>query len=151
MFYTSTLPWEGGFQCVQGFEVVTVKNVTVLPIVRWEGITFCSTQAHGVVKSFDWLQGNSNNKGMQCIIPWEGVVKDESVETRVPDFQLALDGLFVRVTASQRNQHLRREHQNKSMDSYLITLSDNTVDVEPFIFEILKFMFKKRPQSSVLL
>ena len=42
-------------------------------------------------------------------VPREGVIEDEGVESGIPDFQLALDRLFVGVTPSQRNQHLRKK------------------------------------------
>ena len=41
-------------------------------------------------------------------IPRKGVIKDEGVQSGIPDFQLALDGLFVGITPSQRNQHLKK-------------------------------------------
>ncbi len=43
--------------------------------------------------------------------PWEGVVEDKSIFSRVPDLQLTLNCFFMRVTSCQRDQNL---NENKS-------------------------------------
>lgn len=45
--------------------------------------------------------------------PGEGVVKDEGILPGISDLQLPLDRLFVRVTASQRNQDLWRTRRRQ--------------------------------------
>ena len=44
--------------------------------------------------------------------PGEGVVEDEQVGARVSGFELALDGLPVRVAAGQGDEHLGEEKEN---------------------------------------
>lgn len=49
--------------------------------------------------------------------PGERVVKDKCVFSSVSDFEFPLDRLLVRVTASQRDQHLQREWEEPESES----------------------------------
>lgn len=85
------------------------------------------------------------------VVPGVGVVEDECVDSRVPGFKLALNGLFVRVTPCQWDQNLREERKKKK--KRFKTEIKNKINVnmtrnlDKILYQI-KLQFTRQPFTS---